>query len=123
MGSRSLRNPVTWVLVAIVAVAALVLLPQSSRGAKAKFSGSCGGAGCVWTPKVRRIHKGDKIVWKVPVGDTTHTVTARAKGHAWKKDVTLSPGEKTSKVFRKKGRYFFKCTIHDGMNGRVRVRA
>jgi plastocyanin len=122
MITRQMRNPVTWVVLVAVAAGTLVLLPATSLGARRKFTGACGGSGCAWTPTVRRIHRGDKIVWRVPAGDTTHTVTARKKGRNWSKDVTLAPGEKTTKRFRRKGVFYFKCTIHQGMNGKIRVR-
>ena len=107
--------------------AALVALPALSGVAGAapvKIVGSCVG-GCTWKPSLRRIHRGQRVVWRVPAGDTTHTVTAyRARGsRRWRFNVTLSPGESVRHRFRRRGLYRFVCTIHPTtMKGRVRVR-
>ncbi|HEY7400839.1 MAG TPA: plastocyanin/azurin family copper-binding protein [Actinomycetota bacterium] len=78
-----------------------------------------------WHPKSVEISVGDKVTWKAI--DTMHTVTAW-KGD-WTKNTTLSPGEKTSRTFNKKGTFRFRCTIHssivmgtcEGMCGKVKV--
>ncbi|CAN5665985.1 hypothetical protein BH24ACT26_BH24ACT26_03850 [soil metagenome] len=116
-----LRNPIAWVLLVVVAGAVLVARPTPSRGARARFTGVCSPT-CVWSPTFRRVKRGDRVVWRVPFGDRDHNVKSRRKGSAWRKNVRLSPGERTSKVFRRRGTYFFKCTLHPGMKGKVRVR-
>ncbi len=35
----------------------------------------------------------------------------------WSKNVVLQPGERTSKVFKKRGIYEFVCSFHGGMTG------
>lgn len=82
-----------------------------------------------YEPSVRRIQKGDKIVWKNP-GNTTHTVTAYSSN--WSKDKTIAPGERIRKVFRKRGVFKFRCKVAghsslsggkcSGMCGKIRVR-
>ena len=48
-------------------------------------------------PTLLSVTKGAKVVWK-NVSPTTHTVTAYSKD--WSKNVTLSPGERTSFTFK-----------------------
>jgi plastocyanin len=119
-----LRKPGVWALVATVAVAALVLLPRIAPAATKRITGTCASGTCRWKPRWQSITKGNKIVWRVPSDGVTHTVTAyRARGSKeWAKNVTLDPGEKTGKVFRRAGTYRFKCTIHPStMKGYVKV--
>ncbi len=73
-----------------------------------------------WMPFRLRVKKGTTVVWKNPsTNSETHDV--RAYGGTWNKDVYLEPGERTSKTFRKVGRYRYRCVLHsfmqDGCNG------
>lgn len=79
-------------------------------------------------PKIKRIVRGDRIVWRNPTGKR-HDVVSRGKN--WSYRVVLDPGERSSpKRFRKIGRYRYRCTLHSGivdgkcqgMCGVIRVR-
>jgi len=80
-----------------------------------------------WVPFRLRVKKGTTVVWKNPSTNAeTHDV--RAYGGNWSKDTYLEPGEKTSKRFRKAGRFKYRCVLHsfmqngcNGMCGVVRV--
>jgi len=88
------------------------LFAPSAVGADTRrFKATGSGAASRWQPEVRRIVKGDRIVWKNPTGGT-HTVTAW-KGK-WSKDTQVSSGGKTARKFRKTGVYKFRCTIGSG---------
>jgi plastocyanin len=79
-----------------------------------------------WSPDFRHIGPGNRIVWKNPTS-ARHTLTAW-KGR-WSKDVSLAPGERTAKKFKRKGQYYYRCTIHstvidgdcNGMCGLIHV--
>ena len=110
-------------------VVLVVGLAPASLGDTSRFR----AVGCTdnprFDPTVRRISRGDRIVWKNRAS-CTHTVHAYGRG--WSKATTLSPGERTAKKFRRRGTYKFRCLIAghsnlsegvcSGMCGRVRVR-
>lgn len=118
-----------WIAVTLVAALSVVLFASVSMGDTRRFRAQ----GCKedphWEPTVRRITKGDRIVWKNPTR-CEHTVTAYAG--KWSKDTALAPGERTAKRFRRTGRYKFRCMtpghsilqdgVCTGMCGKVRVR-
>jgi plastocyanin len=116
-------------LVGILAASVFVVgtTPVGAARKVIKTKGSPGNF--FYEPSVRRIHKGDKIVWKNP-SNATHTVTAYSSN--WGKDKTLAPGTKTRKVFRKRGAFKFRCMTPghsslnegkcSGMCGKIRVR-
>ena len=113
-------GPVAWAVV-VALVGATLLLTSTASLARTR---GIRGVGTEWQPSSRRITAGDRIVWKAV--QNPHTVTAYRKksgkrGRRWRKDVTLSVGESTRKRFNRPGLYRFKCEIHSGMNGRVRV--
>lgn len=66
-----------------------------------------------FSPGTVRIDKGGKVKWKFVQG--THNVTG--KGF---KSGNKSSGSYSHK-FKKAGTYTYSCTIHPGMNGKVRV--
>lgn len=117
-------------LAAITSIAALLLvvLAPSSLGDTSRFR----ARGCTgdpsWDPMVRKISKGDRIVWKNPT-NCNHTVNAYGGG--WSKATGLPPGERTAKRFKKTGTFRFRCLtqghsvldngVCTGMCGRVRV--
>lgn len=117
---RSTRTRATALVTAAVAAAGLALMPTDALAVKRRIVGTCGP--CVWTPKTRTVQRGTKIVWKVPAGDVAHTVTAyRRNSKRWSKNVVVRPGQRTAKVFKRRGLYRFKCVFHPGMTGSVRV--
>lgn len=79
-----------------------------------------------WKPASTSVAKGTKVQWRNPT-TATHTVTAYSKN--WSKNVTLTSGSRTSFLFKNKGTYKFRCTIHStlvngvcsGMCGVVKV--
>ncbi len=122
MVSGLVRNFLTVVL----AGALLLVFPVASEAGTFRFKASCSGP-CSWSPTFKKVAKGTKIVWKNPTS-FTHTVKSY-RGH-WLTKRILPPGAKTHKVLRKRGVYFFRCTIHStltngvcsGMCGKIRVR-
>ena len=109
MMSRRILIPVV-ALVALVGVAT----PSPADTSRVKAAGSPGSYR--WDPDFRHIQKGDRIVWKNPTG-TTHTVTAYSG--PWSKNTSVPAGERTSKKFRKRGTYKYRCTIpgHSSLSG------
>ena len=81
-----------------------------------------------YQPDKREIHKNDRIRFKNPDAQPSHTVTAY--GGNWSFNKTLSSGEATAKRFRRAGLFKFRCRFHsemengvcEGMCGKVRVR-
>ena len=68
-----------------------------------------------WNPDFVHVSWGEKVIWKNPAWQgREHTVTAY--GRNWSKDVFLDPGERTSKVFRKRGTYKYRCTLHSNLS-------
>ena len=122
------------VLVAAVA-GAVTLLGDPSLGATARVAASGSPGNWSWQPELRRINRGDRIVWTNPTS-TSHRVVAY--GGNWSKDSLIGSGETTSKRFRRAGLYRYRCTVGqgtpaahstldadgscDGMCGRIRVR-
>lgn len=104
-------------ITAVAAIAAMVVWGAAPSGAdtfRVTASGS-EGEGWSWRPLTSHINEGDKVVWRNPT-DKAHTVTAYGRG--WSKDVTVQPGERTSKTFRKAGTFKFRCTVtgHSSLN-------
>ncbi len=60
-----------------------------------------------WMPDFRHITKGNRVRWTNPTG-ATHRVVAYSNN--WTKNTSIAPGERTSKVFRTTGAYFYRCT-------------
>ena len=117
-----------WIAAIAIAALSVVLVVPSSLGDTARFKASGCSDDPTWSPGVRQIAKGDKIVWKNPT-DCEHTVTAYAGD--WSKNTELSSGESTRHKFGKAGTFKFRCmtsghSVLDGgkctgMCGRVRV--
>ena len=114
----------SWLAV-VLAAFALVAVPATALGDTFRVKATDEQT---WHPARRRIHRGDKVVWKNPT-NFTHTVTAYSNN--WDKNTVLNADERTSKIFHRKGVYKYRCTIHStlvngtcsGMCGRIRVRA
>ncbi|MCJ7832545.1 MAG: plastocyanin/azurin family copper-binding protein [Actinobacteria bacterium] len=83
--------------------------------------------GNVFKPKIVRVSKGTKAVWR-NTSAITHNVTAT--GGRWSKAATMAPGSATSFTFKRVGTYRYRCTLHSsltsgkctGMCGKVVVR-
>ncbi len=67
-----------------------------------------------WNKDFVGVSKGDRVVWKNPTG-VNHTVTFY-KGPGPDKNTTIGPGERTSKKFRKRGAYYYRCTLHSKLS-------
>lgn len=118
-----MRTSIRMMLVLSLACTSLVALPSTSIGAKTRIKAT---SNRTWNPDFKGVEKGTKVIFKNPTG-VTHNVTAY-RGD-WSKDTNISPGEKTSKVFRKNGAYYYRCRIHstlsdgecNGMCGHIHV--
>ena len=115
--------------VAVTALALMFVMPSSqAESFRVKAAGN-ESEGWSWQPASRQVSVGDRVVWTNPT-DKTHTVTAYGKG--WSKNSPVSPGERTKFVFKKSGRFKYRCmtsghsVISDGkcvgMCGKVVVR-
>jgi plastocyanin len=92
---------------------ALLLTPTAAIGERFRIKATTNDT---WDPDFRHIHKGDRIVWKNPA-DMGYQHDVKSYGGNWHKDrVVLDPGESTSKKFRHRGFFKFRCTIHSSLN-------
>jgi len=76
------------------------------------------------SPSTLKIHKGDRVTWEFLDGPSTeHTVTSEAHrgGLRFKGTGPRFSGSYTVK-FTKAGTYYYECTIHPNMTGRIVVR-
>jgi len=107
----------------MIALVSLALAPAPARAASATVKAT---ASDEWTPEIRRIEPGDRIVWKNPT-EATHNIVGY--GSNWSLDRWLYAGDTFSKRFPAKGTYRYRCSIHsskqdgpcDGMCGVIRV--
>jgi plastocyanin len=112
----------------ILSLGAMLLFPASSQGETFRVRMAGSYPDFRYDPEVKRIHRRDRINFKNPEDQVTHTVTAY--GGNWFYDKTLSGGENAIKRFRRRGRFKFRCRFHSdlkqgecsGMCGRIRVR-
>jgi plastocyanin len=96
----------------MMSVAALVLaIPAVSLGDPVRIRAT---SDRTWNPAFKSVAKGTKVVWKNPTG-TKHTVTAY--GSNWDKDTVIRAGERTSKIFRRGGAFYYRCKIHSTLSG------
>ena len=65
--------------------------------------------------KTVTIKKGDSVTWKF-VGDNPHNVVGKGFKSAIKDSGTFK------KVFKTRGSFNYRCTIHSGMTGKVIVK-
>jgi plastocyanin len=115
-------------LALILALGPTLLLPASSQGETFKVRMAGSFPDFRYDPDVRRILKRDRINFKNPEDQVTHTVSAY--GGNWNFDKTLSGGENVIKRFRRRGLFKYRCRFHaeiksgecEGMCGRIRVR-
>ncbi len=68
-------------------------------------------------PRRLEVPKGTRVRW-VNRGDVSHTTTSTTG--VWDSGV-LQPGETFSRVFRTRGTFRYRCTIHPDMTGRIVV--
>lgn len=68
-----------------------------------------------FSPSTASVKKGTTVKWAWK-GSNPHNVT----GSGGLKSSTMSSGS-YSKKFTKKGTFSYRCTIHSGMNGKIKV--
>ncbi len=68
-----------------------------------------------FSPARLNVAVGTKVIWKNVSGTITHTVNAY--GGNWTKATKLPPGASTSFVFKKKGKFHYRCKIHSSLVG------
>jgi len=118
-----MRRKIQISLVVGLALAAVLALPATSIGGKVRIKAT---SNRTWNPDFKGVKKGTKVIFKNPT-DVTHNVTAYGGG--WSKNTDISPGTKTSKVFKRNGAYFYRCRFHstlvngdcNGMCGHIHV--
>ena len=95
----------------------MMLFPATSIGDTftIRMAGSFGSFH--YQPDERHILKNDRIRFKNPDGQPSHTVTAY--GGNWSYNKTLQPGERVIKRFRRRGTFKFRCTFHSSLNNGV----
>lgn len=85
---------------------AAVQAPAGGGTTRVKAVGSPGSFS--WSPDFKHITVGTKVVWK---NTTTYNHTVAAYSSNWKKNTTIdSDGGTTSKLFKRKGAYLYRCT-------------
>lgn len=91
-----------------LAITALLAFPGTSAGDtfRVKAAGDSPTT-FKWMPDFRHITKGNRVRWTNPTG-ATHRVIAYSNN--WSKNTAIAPGERTAKVFRRAGKYLYRCT-------------
>lgn len=122
------KRPKLYILILCVALVSAFALVSSASGASYRVRAS----GDRWMPDLKRIVKGDKIVWANPTGAEHDVKSYRWNSRRWTKDAFLAPGQQTSKRFRSVGTFKYRCRLHSfynpnngncrGMCGVVKVR-
>lgn len=107
------KRPV--VLLTAALALAVALTPATTTAATSRVRAV---AVNTWDPNYRHIAKGDRITW-VNADSITHDV--KSIGKKWRKYTVIAPGERTSRRFRKRGLYRYRCRTHSTMsNGSCR---
>jgi plastocyanin len=99
--------------VTVVALGAALGFAAPSLGDTTRIKAIKEGDKYLWNKDFVGISKGDRVIWKNPTG-VKHTVTFY-KGPA-SSDTTIGEGERTSKKFRKRGAYYYRCKLHSSLN-------
>jgi plastocyanin len=73
-------------------------------------------------PRHKYIFRNDTIRWR-NTDNVAHTVKATDKLKNWNFFTNLSPGESATRKFGQLGNYYYKCTLHPGMDALIHVRA
>lgn len=102
--------------IVILSVAILALGSAGMVGADVAQSGgkTVKALNYEFSPKVVRVSKGSTVTWVFKEG--AHNVV----GKGWGSSKIRSSGS-WSHRFKSKGRYTYSCTLHQGMNGTVKV--
>ena len=94
--------------IATLIAGALVFTGGQTTAATKVITASGSFGSFEWDPSSRTIHVGSRIKWTNGT-DTSHVVAAYSDN--WGKNTTIAPDESTTKKFKKKGTYLFRCTI------------
>lgn len=111
MGPALLAALLLAVVLVVASAAPQEAAAKTKRVAIANFS---------FTPQVITIKHGTKVVWK-NADSTAHNVASAtsistsASTTGLFASPTLGPGQSWSRVFKKKGTYFYVCTFHASM--------
>jgi plastocyanin len=70
-----------------------------------------------FSPTKAKVNRGDKVKWKNN-GKVDHNVTFSGGGF---RSGNFGPGESVKATFARAGKFAYTCTIHPGMNGKVKV--
>jgi plastocyanin len=68
-----------------------------------------------FSPKTTTVAKGARIIWKSVC--SSHTVTSYSSN--WSKDTTLTQGQTTSRIFKSRGTFKFRCRFHSSVSNGV----
>lgn len=91
-----------------LAVLSMTLFQAPAVGGKVTIKAVGSTGSFKWQPDFKHITLGTRVVWK---NTTTANHTVAAYSPNWKKNSTIeSDGGKTSRVFKKKGSYLYRCT-------------
>ncbi len=101
----------------LAAVAAALLLLTFGGGPASSATVVQAGVGGqnIFSPKAITVSKGSRVTWQF---SGPHNVVGKGKG--WLSRIKNSGT--WSRTFRVKGKFYYRCTIHPGMNGSVTVR-
>jgi plastocyanin len=104
------------ILVAVVTalVGAVAAIPAAQAASAASKTASVKAVNYKFVKKTVTIRKGGKVTWRFKQG--RHNVVGRRWSSPVKRSGTWS------KRFKKRGKFNYRCTLHPGMDGRVRVR-
>jgi plastocyanin len=117
-------------LVAVMLAAGSMILVAAPASAREVIKARSGNS---WTGNIVA-QVGEKVIWTNPTFQN-HNVKSYNQGKKWRLRRTLlqiSNGNQVTRKFRKRGKYFFRCTLHstpngnggfNGMIGIVRVRS
>ena len=98
-----------------------ILAPLIVAGVCAASAVPASGAGSVrvgdnfFSPKAERVARGETVTWRW-VGDRRHNVVGNGFRSSTRETGTYR------RRFARRGTFNYRCTLHDGMTGTVRVR-
>ena len=101
-------------VVTVLAAGAALGFAAPSLGDTSRIKAIKEGDQYLWSKDFVDIGKGDRVVWSNPT-EVNHTVTFY-QGPGADKDTTIGEGERTSKKFRKRGAYYYRCKLHSTLN-------
>jgi len=110
----------TRLLLATVLAAGSVLMFAAPAAARVVIKARTDNS---WTGHISA-KMGEKVIWRNPTF-SAHTVKSYNQGKRWRLQETqleINNGNQVARRFKKRGNYYFRCTLHDDMVGIVRVR-